>query len=67
MAIYADIKVSLSERASNGDTAELIHGVVTAMRLENVQRFVCVRFREEASSGDYAHALNTARRWVTLV
>lgn len=61
---YPNIKVRLTNTDSN---AFSIMGKVTqAMKRAGVSKEERDAFREEATSGDYDHLLQTAMRWVDV-
>jgi len=59
---YPKIRVRLSDE--DGNVFSIIGRVLRAMRHHSVPAEEIEKFREEAKSGDYDHALQTGMRWV---
>jgi hypothetical protein len=64
MAKYPHIEVQLS--GEDGNPMIIIGRVRAALRRAKVANSEITEFSKEAISGDYAHVLTTARRWVSV-
>jgi hypothetical protein len=64
-AKYPHIRVELSKH--DGNAFGVLAAVEREMRRANLSREEILKFRDEATSGDYDHLLATAMRWVECV
>lgn len=61
---FPHIEVQLS--GEDGNAAAIIGRVLRAMRRAGVEQATRDEFNAEARSGDYAHVVQTAMRWVEV-
>lgn len=61
---YPGVEVQLT--GEDGNAFMIIMRVERAMKLSGVTHEECMLFRDEATSGDYDHLLQTAMRWVAV-
>lgn len=62
---YPDVVVGLS--GHDGNAFYIIGRTVAVMRKAGVPQDELNAFEEEAKSGDYDHALDTVKKWVTVL
>lgn len=61
---YPEITVTLSDQ--DGNAALIIARTSKAMRRGGISQDEIKRYREEATSGDYDHLLQTTMAWVNV-
>lgn len=62
---YPEVEVQLTDE--DGNAFAIIGKVMKAMRRAKIREGEIVKYRDQATSGDYDHLLKTTTEWVTVL